>query len=172
MRVIAIAVLLGLAVPSVSLAQPASRAAALERLSACRAQTDPAARLSCYDAAASALDEAERSGDVVVMDRAQVRETRRSLFGFSVPTIPLFTGGEQSQEDIIDNVSFTISRVRRVGPDVYLFTMSDGTVWRQLDQWRGAAPRSGDTAVIRRASLGSFLMRVENYAAIRVRREE
>ena len=48
------------------------RPEALTRLMACRPIADSAARLACFDAAAGALDTAERAGDVVVIDRAGV----------------------------------------------------------------------------------------------------
>ena len=66
----------------------------LSRLVGCRQVADSTARLACYDAAASALDSAERQGDVVVVDRAQVSAARRQLFGFDLPAMPgLFDRG-------------------------------------------------------------------------------
>ncbi|MES2033015.1 MAG: hypothetical protein V4466_02470, partial [Pseudomonadota bacterium] len=53
---------------------PKSRAGALQAVVDCRAVTDGTARLACFDAAAAQLDAAEKSGAVVVLDRAQVKE--------------------------------------------------------------------------------------------------
>lgn len=153
-------------------AQEAERAEVLERLAACRAEADPAARLACYDAAAAALDEAERSGDVVVLDREQMRETRRGLFGFAMPSLDIFNRGADEEEEEIDNVSYVV-RTAREGRDGYwVFSMEDGSVWRQIDGRMWGRPRAGETAVVRRAALGSFLMNVGDAPAIRVRREQ
>ena len=159
------------ATPIAAEAQETGRAAALERLAACRTQSEPTARLACYDAAASEMDAAERSGQLVVMDRAQVQEVRRGLFGFSVPSLSLFgdDGGEEAQ---IDSITVTITGLREVQRELWVFTMSDGSTWRQADAWRGRTPREGETAVIRRGAIGSFLMSIESRPAVRVRREE
>ena len=59
---------------------------------ACRSETDPQARLQCFDRTSGALATAAQSGAVVVVDREEVRRTRRSLFGFSLPRLPFFRG--------------------------------------------------------------------------------
>src|SRR5688572_21997578 len=73
-------------------AAPQERAGSLARVTACRAIAAGAARLGCYDAAVTALDSAERQGEVLVMDRAQIGEARRQLFGFEMPTLPRLFG--------------------------------------------------------------------------------
>lgn len=155
-----------------ALAQEDRRAPALEQLAACRAQADPVQRLACYDAAAAALDNAERSGEVVVLDRDQVREARRGLFGFPMPSMDLFGRGDAVEEEVIDNVSYVVRSAREVRGGEWLFVMEDGSVWRQIDGRMWGRPRPGETAVVRRASLGSFLMNVGDAPAIRVRREQ
>lgn len=153
-------------------AQEAGRAEVLEQLAACRVQTDPAQRLACYDAAAAALDEAERAGEVVVLDREQMQETRRGLFGFAMPSLDIFNRGEVAQADEIDNVSYVVRIAREARDDEWVFTMEDGSVWRQIDGRMWGRPRAGETAVVRRAAMGSFMMNVGDAPAIRVRREQ
>lgn len=153
-------------------AQEAERAQVLDQLAACRPVTDPAQRLACYDAAAAALDEAERSGEVVVLDREQMNETRRGLFGFALPNMDLFNRGEGVVVEEIDNVEYVVRTAREFRDDEWVFTMEDGSVWRQIDGRMWGRPRAGETAVVRRAALGSFLMNVGDAPAIRVRREQ
>lgn len=153
-------------------AQDAQRADVLERLAACRAQTDAAQRLACYDAAAAALDEAERSGDVVVLDREQMRETRRGLFGFAMPSLDIFNRGGDEQVEVIDNVSYVVASAREARDNEWVFVMEDGSVWRQIDGRMWGRPRAGQAAVIRRAALGSFMLNVGDAPAVRVRREQ
>ena len=50
-------------------------------------------RLACFDAAAARLDEAEKKGDIVVVDRRQAQEVRRQAFGFTLPSLTLFDRG-------------------------------------------------------------------------------
>ena len=163
-------VVASLAGPAV--AQEDRRAPILDQLAACRAMTDPAQRLACYDTAAAALDSAERSGDVVVLDRTQVQEARRGLFGFSVPSLSMFGGAREGEEEEVDNVSYVVRSAREVRDGEWLFVMEDGSVWRQIDGRMWGRPRAGQPAVVRRASLGSFLMNVGEAPAIRVRREQ
>lgn len=171
-RILLAGAVLALAAPGAQ-AQDAQRADALESLAACRTQTDPAQRLACYDAAAAALDEAERAGDLVVLDRDQMRETRRGLFGFAMPSLDIFNrGGESVEEEEIDNVSYVVRTAREARDDEWVFTMEDGSVWRQIDGRMWGRPRAGQTAVVRRAALGSFMMNVGDAPAIRVRREQ
>ena len=149
------------------------RAEVLDRLASCRAITDGAQRLACYDAAATALDEAERAGQVVVLDREQVQETRRGLFGFELPSMAMFNrNGQAAAEDEIDNVSFVVRSAREVRDNEWVFTMEDGSLWRQIDGRMWGRPRAGQTAVVRRAALGSYMMNVGDAPAVRVRREQ
>jgi hypothetical protein len=151
-------------------AQPQHRPETLERLAACRAISDSMARLSCYDAAVGALDAAERQGDLVVIDRAAVNETRRQLFGFELPTLPrLFSGGEAEE---LDSIETTLERAGRSGENRWVFRLADGSVWRQIDsepvRFRN---RAGEPVRVRRASLGSFLLTAGDSRAVRVRRQ-
>jgi hypothetical protein len=150
--------------------RPEGRAQVLERLVECRKITEAAQRLSCYDAAAAALDQAEAKGDIVVVDRAQARKVRRQAFGFHVPSITLFERGETEEE--ISTITGTIDRAGMNGGGKWVFTLKDGGVWVQIDSNSLMLdPRPGQTVKIRRATLGSYLLTV-NGQAIRVHRAE
>jgi len=151
-------------------AQPQQRPEMLERLTACRAVAENSARLACYDAAAAAFDTAERQGELVVVDRAAVNETRRQLFGFELPTLPrLFSGGEAEELDSIETTLHHAS----VGPESrWIFRLTDGSVWRQIDSERVRFENeSGEPVRVRKASLGSYLLTVGGSRAVRVRRQ-
>src|SRR4051812_1363572 len=86
--------LLAAAMPAFAKDQkPEGRAAAFKAVTDCRAVSDPNARLACYDEAVSRLDQAESSGQVVVLDREAAKEVKRQAFGFSIPSISLFSKG-------------------------------------------------------------------------------
>lgn len=164
--VAAVASLSGQATP------PQARAETLSRVTACRAITDSAARLSCYDTAVSALDSAERQGDVVVMDRAQVGEARRQLFGFEMPALPRLFGAAAEGVPEIDSIETTLQSATQIADNHWVFRLADGGVWRQIDsEPLRIRPRQGDAVRVRKASLGSFLMTVGDSRAVRVRRQ-
>ncbi|KQY83622.1 hypothetical protein ASD25_24525 [Brevundimonas sp. Root1423] len=151
-------------------APPQERAETLSRLTACRAIADSAARLSCYDTAVSALDSAERQGEVVVMDRAQLGEARRQLFGFEMPTLPRLFGADGAAQ--IDSIETTLQSATQNADNRWVFRLADGGVWRQIDSDPlRIRPRQGDAVRVRKASLGSFLMTVGGSRAVRVRRQ-
>jgi hypothetical protein len=161
----------GLAAAAPVWAQPPADGSALVRaLSACRTMTDSAARLACYDAAAGRLEAAERSGEVVVVDREQARAARRQAFGFNLPSLNIFNRGESEAE--LDRISLTLDSASPIS-DGWLFRTREGQVWRQTDGRRlSADPRRGDKLEVRRAAMGGYFMNVGGQRAIRVRRDQ
>lgn len=150
--------------------QTAPRPAVLERLLACRALADSGARLTCFDAEAATLDDAERQGEVVVVDRAQVGQARRQLFGFELPSMPgLFDRGENPEQ--VDAIETTLVRASARREGEWIFTLADGSIWRQVNMEATRFPnRAGEAVRVRRAAMGSYLLTVGNGRAVRVRR--
>jgi len=145
------------------------RAAPLQAVVDCRKVADPTERLTCYDAAAASLDAAERAGEVVVVERAQVREARRAAFGFNFQMPAFMTGGEKAEP--LDRVTATVASASQDATGKWVFRMSDGAVWRQVDNERvSREPKPGSTVEIRSAAMGSFMMTI-GYSHIRVHRD-
>lgn len=167
--VLAVAVL-ALGSPTSAQTTAPARPELLSRLVGCRAVADSAARLACYDQTTEALDSAERQGQVVVVDRAQVTAARRQLFGFQLPSISLFEQGETAEP--INAIETTLSRAVMVGEGRWLFTLADGTAWRQIDSESvNFRNRAGEPVRVRKASLGSYLLTSGGSRAVRVRRQ-
>lgn len=148
----------------------APRPAALQALVACREVAADGARLACFDRAAAALDAAEQSGEVVVVDRERVRATRRDLFGFDLPSIAAFTGRgvEEPADESIQSTLVSASSIN----GQWVVTLENGSTWRQIDTGRPSIrTRPGTEVRIRRAAMGSYLMSVDGSRGIRVRRE-
>jgi hypothetical protein len=149
---------------------PTQPPAAYSALLRCRTMTDAAARLACFDSAVAALDAAARNRELVVVDRDQIRKTRRSLFGLDLPNFRLFGDDEDEAEEVktIEGV------VASVGSDAnarYIIRLKDGSIWRQMDgNTLGRGPRPGFKVVINRTMTGSYMMRVEGQPGIRVKR--
>jgi hypothetical protein len=151
---------------------PAPRPALFEALLRCRALTDDAARLRCFDAAAANLQAAAERRDVVVVDRGQIRESRRRLFGLALPQLPIFGGHDAEEEAQVSTVEGVIASASENGMGQWVIRLQDGAVWAQVDNNRLAfRPRPGQPVLVRRAALGSFMMRVNNQPGIRVRRQ-
>jgi hypothetical protein len=145
-----------------------ARPEAFEALLRCRTLTEDAARLRCFDEATATLQAAAERRDVVVVDRAQVRESRRRLFGIALPRLPVFGG---SDDDEVDEVQGVVASASQDGLGHWMVTLEDGAVWIQTDNRRLALrPRAGQPVVVSRAAMGSFMMRVNRQPSIRVRR--
>jgi hypothetical protein len=143
--------------------------AAFTRAIQCRTITDPQQRLACYDREVTALEVAERRSDIRVVDRQQVRRTRRSLFGLTLPDLNIFGG--DNDETAVREITGTISGVSTDAYGKHTFTLEDGARWRQLDSRQlNIDPRPGQPIRIRRGAIGSFLANVNNQIAIRVQR--
>lgn len=145
------------------------RPAQFQKLVDCRAITEPMARLACFDREAAAFEAAERGNDLVVVDRQQIRNTRRSLFGLALPRIPFLDDNDsEASPTQIEGVV----RSARVDGDRWTVDLGE-SVWRTTESAQFEAyPRAGQKVTVRRAALGSYVLKVEGrkgLRAIRVR---
>lgn len=159
--------------PSLSHAAPLpdmNHAAVIQAVSDCRKITDKDARLTCFDTAASALDQATAQGQVMVVDRETVKTVRRQSFGFNIPSLSIFTHGPK--EEAIDKITVDLTG-GNVGADgKWRFITVDDAVWRQTDtEQLNEPPHSGSKLAIRHGALGSFFCKLDNQSAIRCARD-
>jgi len=168
---------LGQARPPQGLAQEPGSADQVDAVIACRTIADGAQRLQCFDAAAARLADATQRRDIVVVDRNQVRETRRRLFGFALPDIRLFGGGgrdhggrDEDAEEVRE-LRGTVASASNGQGGRWVVTLEDGATWTQVDNQPLAIwPRRGTAVLIRRGLVGNYMMEVAGQPAIRVRR--
>jgi hypothetical protein len=152
-------------------APTAGQVEVLKGLTACRAITDGPARLDCYDKAAAAIDQAQASGDVVVIDRAQARAARRQVFGFNLSALSILD--RTAARDEINTLNSTAAEAYRNGTGKWVIVLDDGAHWRQIDDADlSHAPHAGSVIRIRHASLGSFVMNIDGQPYIHVHRDE
>lgn len=142
----------------------------------CRAIADNAARLACFDQSTSALQQAEAKKDLVVVDRKEIRETRKSLFGFTLPKIGLFEGGgddeKEDAKDAVTELQSTIEAARAISGGNWSLRLANGAgTWETMTAMTDA-PRAGDKVRIKKATLGSYLGQVGINRGIRFRRVE
>ena len=137
----------------------------------CRQMTDPAQRLACYDAAANALVTAATSGAVAVVDQNEIRKARHSLFGFTLPKIPFFSGDETADE-VQRQLDSTITSVQQLQNGYYRIVIADNNaVWETSESSISFdAPRKGQKISILRGPLGSYFLRINGQVGVRGRR--
>lgn len=136
----------------------------------CRAIADPTERLACFDREVAELDKATTAGDIVITDRETVKKTRRGLFGFKLPSLDIFGGGGDDEEEFTE-IETTISSVSQFGYGSWRLTLADGAVWEQTDSKRLVfSPKAGNKIKIKEAALGTFMANIDGQQGIRVRR--
>ena len=140
---------------------PPKQSPLVSALEGCRAMTDPTQRLACYDKEAGALLTAAQTGDVAVVDKAEVRKARKSLFGFSMPNLPFFSG-DDSADEVSDTLESTVVRAQGIGYGKFRITIAEGNaVWETTEAYATMRdPTAGDKISIKRGPLGSYMLRI------------
>lgn len=166
---IAAIIFLNLSISGNSFAQ--ERTELMAELAACRSVADNTARLACFDQTASRMLLAHERGDLTVVDRAQIQQARRQLFGFSGAALPsIFGGGSESEE--VTSIQTVLNRASRDAHGQWTFYLADDSEWKQIDN---ESPRlrvqTGVPVRVRRAAFGSYFLNVGDARAIRVRRQ-
>lgn len=145
----------------------AARPTQYGRLIGCRTLTDAAARLQCFDREAAAFASAVEQNALQVVDRETVRNSKRRLFGLTIPSLGIF--GNDSEE--VTQVEGEILTVGRNGDGGTVFVLVDGARWSQTDnRTLAVAPRRGDKVTVKRGALGSYALSVDRQPGIKVRR--
>lgn len=144
------------------------RAKLLQQTLDCAAIKADAERLACYDRTVAALGKAEESREIVVSDREQIRETRRSLFGFRLPS--LFGGKD---DDELDRIETTISSVSRSSDGGLILAVDGGARWVQVDSRAIVGRiRPGDKVTISRGAMGAYFATLAGRPSFKVQRRE
>ncbi len=150
----------------------ASRAAAFSKVADCRKITDPAARLACFDNTVAALDAAEKSGDVVVVDRAQIHQAKKQVFGLqSIEALNIFNRGDKNET--IDKITDEITSASQNFDGRWVVVLKGGQVWSQSEaESFYPEPRAGDHIEIKRGMLGSYFVKINNNVSFKAHRDQ
>lgn len=140
----------------------------IEALARCLDMRIDAERLACTDAAAAKLVAAERSRELVVVSRDEVRKTKKSLFGLAIDENAVFAGRE-APADRIDKLETTIRSASPSG-DRWVLVLAEGGNWRTTESWTNAQPKPGMAVSIHRGALGSYVLNAKGERAVRVMR--
>lgn len=170
-----------IALAAVGAAQAAEPAhPALAGLAKCAEAGDAAAKAACYDDAASALNQAVRSGDLILVQKKEAQAAQRGAFGFNLPSLNIFDrvsggggGGGGGEAKPLESIVSEAKSARRDSSGRWVVVLADGAVWRQIDDIALAPPpRAGSRIEIYRGALGSFLMKVDKHKGVRAKRSE
>lgn len=156
------------AIPVLFVSVPAlaqDRSKRLDAVVECRKIADDTARLACYDKSVGELDTAQKAREVVVVDREQVTEARRSVFGLKLPKIRIFGDGED-----VDTVDGVITAVGRTRDGKLTFTLEDGARWVQTDNHTIVGVRVGTQVTLSRGALGTFFAKFKGSTSAKVAR--
>lgn len=152
-------------------AQADSEPNVIKALKACAAIKADGERLACYDKAAQSVTKAQETGEVIIIDKQSARAARRQAFGLDLPTLSILDRGADKAET--ETLQATVKAARADAQGGLVVTLEDGAVWRQIDdRTLGKQPKPGETVEIRKAAMGSYLMKIGSQPAIRVRRSE
>ena len=159
------------ALAALAVAAPAFAAdeppAAIRALSACRAIADNAQRLACYDREAGALVQSVEKKETVVLDQQEVKKTKRSLFGFSLPRLPFFGGRDNDKDEAeFSQIETPIKTIRGIGYGKFRFTIEDGALW-ETTEGVNAFPKPGQKVVIKKGLMGSYFIRFEGARSVK-----
>ena len=140
--------------------------AVVQSLLTCRAMTDSAARLACYDKAAAGVAQAIDTKELVLIDKVKANEVKRSLFGYSAPDFAgLLGGGDVKQVDGVIVSAFAN------GEGGWTVKLADGSTWTQNDDSPIAIPpQKGDKVTIRRGTLNSYFLRIGGQPGVKAHR--
>jgi len=106
-----------------------------------------------------------------------MKQTRRGLFGFTLPKIGLFGGhspngdrGEQTDRDDIAEITTTAARVQALPYGKWRIVIAEGATWETTDPTDGNDPKQGSKIDIKRGALGSYFLKIDKFRAVRARR--
>lgn len=146
-----------------------ARPPVFEELVNCRSIADPTARLACYDAKVTAMDEAEKKDELVLADKAAMKEARKGLFGFSIPKLRIFGDGGKEEENF--ELVAKIDSAYQQSYNKWTIVLEDGARWVQIDtQVVRKDPAKGMEVKIREAAMGSYFANIDGQRAIRMKR--
>lgn len=169
--------IIGLALQAATTTVPnGPRTQALDPLVACRAIRNDAQRLACFDREVAALTAAVETKKIVVLDENAVRETRRSLFGFPLPSRTLFGKDDDSEKRApaeLKRLDTVVTSSAKNNAGQLTFTVEGGARWVQDDDRMLMLSRikPGTKVRISAGVLGSYFAVFDGNGSAKVRRD-
>lgn len=150
-------------VPAPAMAQ--QRDGALRsQLRTCSQIAEVSSRVACYDALSADVGEAAPG------ERASTEPS--GLGSEQVRQVQPARAERASEQAEPESIEATVTAAVQREPGIHLLTLEDGAQWQFAEGVSPSynPPRRGSTVEIRRAAMGSYLMRFQGQQAVRVRR--
>lgn len=167
------AILATLSMATIVAAAPAATAdknGVLKAVTDCRAVADSTQRLACYDAAVARLDTAAAKNDIVVLDREEVKETRKGLFGFALPKLPFFKGDDSHKEPEVVELNSVVKRAQNIGHAHWRITLENDAVWETTDPVTRHDPKPGAKIRVRQGAMTNYFLSIDGDPSVRAKR--
>ena len=164
-RVVAAIVLTSSAVAATGMSPV--RSELVDKLLDCRSVREDSKRLACFDSQSGNLAAAQEKGDVVLLSKQELKDTRQSLFGFVLPKFSL--RGLRMDEPDIDRVDSTVRAAHPVGYNWSITLDGDAGTWETTESI-DVRPKPGDRARIKKGLVGGFLGTIGSSNVVRMRR--
>lgn len=165
---IVLAATIAAAIPSVAIADDDMPPKAYGELVACRNIAEAAARLDCYDKATAEIERARSANELVLIDKAGIRKTKRSLFGFTLPNLPFF-GDKEGNKEAVEELQTSFASLRALGYGKWQFTIPEGGIW-QTTEALNIQPKPGQEITLKKGMAGGYWLRIGKGIACRVKR--
>ena len=160
-----------------------SEPASTDAVYACAALEADTERLACYDAAVGRLKAAEEAGEVTTVTKTEIEKVEREAFGFSMPSLPTLTmpkfgrsasdgDSDRSAEGELQTITAAVTNVSVSKINGLRVTLENGQIWQQTDSRKiyYSKKKGVKDAEVRRAAMGSFMMKLDGGSAFRVKR--
>lgn len=152
-------------------AQSPADSSYIKNLRACQSISGDAERLACYDRSVTEVTQAADQGELRILDREAVSQTRRRLFGFSLPDIDIFKSSGDDDDKELVTLTSTVTAVRQLRRDAFLFEIQDGGTWQILNApSRLSRIELGDSVEFKKAALGTYFIRINGGIGVKGRR--
>jgi hypothetical protein len=164
--------------------------APLATVYACAGITEASARLACFDTAVATLRQAQTGGDLAIVSRAQIATAEREAFGLATPSLSTLAQSATTNTNTttttttppraavapaepLDSVTLALARIETAGDGKLRFITKSGQIWRQTDRIKLANLGKGPwSAEVKKAALGSFMLKIGEKPPVRVMRVE
>lgn len=136
----------------------------LDTFGACRAVQGTDARLACFEHAYDGFASEVKAKTVRIVDKKDITKVKRSLFGFALPKIALFGGGDDGaksgdEEPEFSEIDSAIGSIHGIASGRVEFTLAEegSALWRSTDPVN-FPPKPGDKIHIKRGALGNYFI--------------
>jgi hypothetical protein len=128
-----------------------------------------------------------RTGEIIIVRKKEAQAAQRNAFGFNLPSLNIFDriAGDKKEDKKeakpgevvatggLDNLVTEVKSASQDANGHWTIVTVEGAVWRQTDnEVLSPRPHAGSKVELKRATFGSFLMKIDRLPAVRAKRSE